>query len=170
VCNIPGLSVGQLAEEEHRHLLRFLATRVRREDVGDLANEVWARLLALPRKDLVRDARAYLITVAAHLVGEYWQRERKIAAGTAGFAAEQATEEQFNRSPEFDAEAKANGVRIKSVLDELSPKCRAVVVLHRMQRMTYEEIARVLGISPSMVKKYLAIGLRHCCERLQDLR
>lgn len=36
--------------------------------------------------------------------------------------------------------------------------------------MTYDEIAEHLGISPSMVKKYLSIGLRHCRRELEELR
>jgi DNA-directed RNA polymerase specialized sigma24 family protein len=35
--------------------------------------------------------------------------------------------------------------------------------------MTYDEIAAQLGISRSMVKKYLTAGLRHCREQLRHL-
>ena len=44
----------------------------------------------------------------------------------------------------------------------LTPKCRAVLLMHRRDRFTYEEIAARMGISVSMVKKYLVRGLSVC--------
>ena len=69
-----------------------------------------------------------------------------------------------------EAEALAIAGRLHAVLAELTPKCRAVLVMHRRDGMTYDEIAKALGISPSMVKKYLSVGIKHCSGRLQDLR
>jgi RNA polymerase sigma factor (sigma-70 family) len=56
------------------------------------------------------------------------------------------------------------------VLGELSAKCRAVLIMHRRDGMTCDEIGERLNISRSMVKRYLANGLRHCCERLGELQ
>ena len=52
--------------------------------------------------------------------------------------------------------------RLEEVLRHLSPKCRAVILMHRRDGMTYDEIAAKLGISSSMVKKYLSQGLARC--------
>jgi RNA polymerase sigma factor (sigma-70 family) len=56
------------------------------------------------------------------------------------------------------------------VLDTLSPKCRAVLILHRREGMTYDEIGKKIGISSSMVKKYLIKGLQTCRAALKDFR
>ncbi|MBL8267602.1 RNA polymerase sigma factor, partial [Steroidobacter sp.] len=77
---------------------------------------------------------------------------------------EQATEAQFA----MDASGPEVGqaAEVRAALDELPEHHRAVLVLHRHEGMTYDEIGQRLGISPSTVKKYLRLGLRHCRERL----
>jgi RNA polymerase sigma-70 factor (ECF subfamily) len=45
-----------------------------------------------------------------------------------------------------------------------------VLLLHRREGMTYEEIGAQVGISTSMVKKYLAQGLQHCRLHLKEFR
>ena len=44
----------------------------------------------------------------------------------------------------------------------MTPKCRAVLIMHRRDRYTMKEIAATMGISVSMVKKYLVKGLSVC--------
>jgi RNA polymerase sigma-70 factor (ECF subfamily) len=60
--------------------------------------------------------------------------------------------------------------RLREVLDQLSPKCRAAVVLQYWHGQSYEEIAARLGISTNMVKKYLSQALMHCRRRMSALR
>jgi RNA polymerase sigma-70 factor (ECF subfamily) len=60
--------------------------------------------------------------------------------------------------------------KLESALRGLSPKCRAAVILHHRDGMTYAEIGAQIGVSVSMVKKYLQQGLLHCRERLEDFR
>jgi RNA polymerase sigma-70 factor (ECF subfamily) len=75
--------------------------------------------------------------------------------------------------PELPAEVQADAPtlrnRIDQALRQLNPTCRAVLIFHRRDGMTYDEIAARLGISSSMVKKYLATALRHCRSQLRDL-
>ena len=40
-------------------------------------------------------------------------------------------------------------------------------MLHRTQDLTYPEIARQLGVSTSMVEKYVIQALKHCRRRLE---
>jgi RNA polymerase sigma-70 factor (ECF subfamily) len=162
--------VQRLVAEHGEDLLRFLARRVRcAADARDLAQEAYVRLLRLERKDLIRDPQAYVYRVAANLLHEFELKRRADAAGMRQWTEEQAIDDT---SPGADraADAMLIGTKLREVLDELTPKCRAVLVLHRRDGMTYEEIGELLEISPSMVKKYLAIGLRHCCGRLRDLK
>lgn len=44
----------------------------------------------------------------------------------------------------------------------LSPKARACLIWHRRDGLTYREIGARLGISTSMVKKYLCQAMAHC--------
>ncbi|MEJ0037818.1 MAG: sigma-70 family RNA polymerase sigma factor [Gammaproteobacteria bacterium] len=162
--------VARVATQYGEDLVRFLARRVRRAaDARDLAQEAYVRLLRLDRKDLVRDPQPYVYRVAVNLLHEFELKRRADADGLRRWTQEQDIH-GATVAVESEVETRALGEQLTKVLDELTPKCRAVLVLHRRDGMTYDEIGTALGISSSMVKKYLAIGLRHCRSRLGELR
>ncbi|MEQ1771522.1 MAG: sigma-70 family RNA polymerase sigma factor [Devosia sp.] len=159
--------IEQLAADHGGDLLRYLSRRVRTAaDARDLTQEVYVRLLRLERKDLIQNPQAYLYRVAANLLHEFELRRRSDLDGLRRWAAEPA-ERADGVGLDRLADNVAIGRELHKVLAELSPKCRAVVILHRRDGMTYDEIAAVLGISSSMVKKYLLAGLKHCRARLR---
>jgi RNA polymerase sigma-70 factor (ECF subfamily) len=162
--------VERLAEDYGSDLVRFLARRVRTVvDAQDLAQEAYVRLLRLERKDLIRDPRSYLYRIASNVLFEFELRRKATMAGLSRWSDESRLAEETAVMAD-DGETLALRERLEHVMSELSPKCRAVLILHRREGMTYEEISARLDISASMVKKYLAKGLRHCRERLQDFR
>ena len=57
---------------------------------------------------------------------------------------------------------------LTAALERLSPKCRAAVVLHRREQLTYSEVGVQLGISVAMVKKYLSQGVALCRGHLRE--
>ncbi len=159
-----------LANDNGSDLIRFIVKRVRtREDARDLAQEVYVRLLRMERKELIRHPRAYLYRVAANVLYEFELKRKADFLGFARLSDEQRGDGDAGYDPS-EAEDLALHSRLEAVLAELSPKCRAVLILHRRDGMTYDEIGAQIGISASMVKKYLKQGLRHCRERLAELR
>jgi RNA polymerase sigma factor (sigma-70 family) len=157
--------VAAVADRHGADLLRFINRRVRvRADAKDLAQEVYLRLLRLHDRSLIRDPQAYVFRIAANLVHEFALKHPPVTEPAS--IDEPATDAA---APEQAADSRVHARRIKRALDELSPKCRTVFILHRRDDMTYEEIARQVGISMSMVKKYLGIALKHCRRRLRDL-
>jgi RNA polymerase sigma factor (sigma-70 family) len=151
-------------------LVRFIARRLRSVvDARDLAHEAYVRLLRVRRRDLIRDPQAYLYRIATNVLYEFELKRKADATGLTRCAEYQLAEADFGR-PERDVEALLARKRIEAVLGQLSPKCRAVVILYRRDGLTYKEIGTRIGISTSMVKKYLARGLRHCREHLSELR
>ncbi|MBS0418783.1 MAG: RNA polymerase sigma factor [Proteobacteria bacterium] len=162
--------VEELATDCGRDLMRFIARRLKStEDARDLAQETYARLLRLERKDLIRDPRSYLYRVACNVLYEFELGRKADALGLRRWAAER-NHDSDSELIDVGADALTLQRQLESTMKGLSPKCRAVVTLHRREGMTYDEIAKQLGISPSMVKKYLAQGLLHCRERLKDFR
>jgi RNA polymerase sigma factor (sigma-70 family) len=160
--------VEKLAHDCGPDLVRFIARRVRSiVDARDLAQETYVRLLRLDRKDLIRDPRPYLYRIASNILYEFEIKRKADLVGLNRWSSEGR-----DRDAESADEGEENLIlarRLDEALCGLSPKCRAVVVLHRQEGMTYEEIGTKIGISPSMVKKYLAQGLKHCRERLKDV-
>lgn len=164
----PDSLVQRIAADFGADLLRFLGRRVRnRADARDVAQEAYVRLLRLDRKDLIRDPQPYVYRLAANLVHEFELKRRADDARLTRWTRERATDEPV--PVESAAEAVTLRARIDEALEQLTPNCRAVLILHRRDGMTYDEIAARLNISPSMVKKYLAAGLRQCRSQLGDL-
>jgi RNA polymerase sigma-70 factor (ECF subfamily) len=162
--------VKTLAEDWGPDLVRFIARRLRSVvDAHDLAQETYVRLLRLERKDLIRDPRPYLYRIASNVLYEFELGRKADVTGLMHWSAERAADSESGLVDD-GVETLALRKRLESVLSGLSPKCRAVVILHRRDGMTYEEIGDKIGISTSMVKKYLAQGLLHCRERLRDFR
>ena len=162
--------VEELVEVHGPDLLRFISRRVRSSaDARDIAQESYVRLLRLDRKDLIRNPRTYLFRLAANVLYEFELGRKADSAALSRWTEElQADPDQSQVTHEPDDLVLRR--RLESALKGLSPKCRAVVILHRREGMTYDEIGARLDISSSMVKKYLAQGLKHCRERLEDLR
>jgi RNA polymerase sigma-19 factor, ECF subfamily len=168
--SLPDRFVEDLAGRYGGDLLRFIARRMRiPADARDVAQESYVRLLRLERKDLIRDPRTYLYRVAANVMYEFELRRRADTQGMADLFDEQAGIDGGGFR-EGDLNTLALRSQLEKTLGELSQKCRAVLILHRREGMTYDEISRQIGISTSMVKKYLAQGLLHCRERLKDFR
>jgi RNA polymerase sigma-70 factor (ECF subfamily) len=111
-----------------------------------------------------------LFTVAKNLL-----KERAVLArrqGQAVDAADPVIAAELAELPRFDSELDTarRQVRLRAVLQQLPLKCQAVVALYFQQNLTYQQIGEQLGISSSMVKKYLAQALAHCRKRMMGLK
>jgi RNA polymerase sigma factor (sigma-70 family) len=163
----PDPFVAQVVAQHGEDLLRFLSRRVRAADAHDLAQEVYVRLLRLKRDNFILNPEAYLYRVACNLLYEFEMNRRAAVDGLRRWSEEVATETQF--ATDSSANDMAMAARLRDTLNELPELQRAVLILHRQDGLTYDEIARKLAISPSTVKKYLGLGLRHCRARLRNL-
>jgi RNA polymerase sigma-70 factor (ECF subfamily) len=152
-------------------LRAYFYKRVRcRAEAEELAQEVYLRILRVPDASAIRNPEAYLFTIAGNLVKEHGLREMR--RGHAVAADDPAIEEQLAEK-RCAAEELDRGRRLQHlalILQQLSPKCRAVVALHYWHGLSYEEVAARLGISAHMVKKYVCQALTHCRRRMSGLR
>jgi len=156
----------------HRGALQaFFYRRLRiKSDATDLVQEVYLRMLRVGDPNAIRNPEAYLYTVAGNLLRENAVADRRQAQSVLIEEAEATP--PLTELPQFEAEVDARQriARLHVVLQELSPKCRAAVVLQYRHELSYADIASRLGISPRMVKKYLSQALNHCRRRMERLR
>jgi RNA polymerase sigma-19 factor, ECF subfamily len=136
-----------------------------RAEVEDLAQEIYLRLLRIERKDLIRSPEALLFRVASNAVHEWRLLARNRLPHS---ATEIEALESIESEPAADTWRAELAHALTAALERLSPKCRAAVVLHRREQLTYSEVGTQLGISVAMVKKYLARGLALCRGRLRE--
>lgn len=151
--------VDEVALSMGSDLLRFLQARLPcAHDAEDLAQEVYLRLMRVTDNERIRNPRAYVLRVAANVVHEWRLLARNRLVHTADPLDYLAGDQDTANAAEIQRQSR----ELEAALCTLSPKCRAVVLMHRRDHYTYEEIAGKLGISVSMVKKYLVKGLAVC--------
>lgn len=150
-----------------RRLWGFLSARLRhREEVPDLAQEVYLRLLRVKQVESIRDPEAYLFTVASHVLHQHALKSSKHQAlDIDDLAAE--SEPVAADDPERYAATSQDMNKLEAALGELPPQFIAALVLHRNHGYTIEEIGERLGVARPTAKKYLAKALAHCRSKLE---
>lgn len=152
-----------LYDELSRHLRRRTGSAERAEDV---LQDTYLRLRETESRHSheVLDGRAYIYRVAGNLAVDTARRERR-GGGSEGEPTEALVDPQ--PGPEHRAEAQGRLQRLDAALAELPANVRMSLLLFRVDGLSHAQIARRLGVSESMVAKYLARALRHCRDRLE---
>jgi RNA polymerase sigma factor (sigma-70 family) len=147
----------------------FLRRVAHRWDAQDLVQEVYLRLLRIEPADAanILSPEAYLFTVAANLVKEHAVLRQQQPLGSDEL--EQLVDclvAPTNIEADLDSESRQQ--RLAELIDHLSPKCKAVMIMHYRDGLSCKEIAKQMSISTNMVKKYIGKGLAACRQRMAD--
>lgn len=153
-----------MATRYGRGLRRFLSVHLRNaQDVPDLAQEVYLRLLRVNHHEAIRNPEAYLFTVAGHVVRQHLLRQ---SAGTTSIDITEAISELALPAEEEPPGILENSQRVekfkKEVLDRLPRRVGAALVLHRIRGYSVQETATMMGLTRETVKQYLADAVRRC--------
>jgi RNA polymerase sigma factor (sigma-70 family) len=164
-----------VADIERRHgqrLRRFLASRLghRAADVQDLVQEIFLRLLRIDHHETIRSSEAYLFTIAFHVLQQHVLRRSAIPEAVEITTLIDEMESAPQSDPARTAETQQQIEELQGALQQLSPKAQAVLLLHRRDGYSLEEIAAQLGVSRAMAAKYLSKALLHCRQRLEKTK
>lgn len=154
-------------QAHYDELLRFLSRRLgTAERAADVAQDTYLRLTTANKGgEEVRDARAFVFRVAGNLAIDERRRDGRRADV-------QATPEAGAAVPDPAPSAEAGLLQrerlrlLDAALEELPGNVRSALLMSRVDGLTHAAIARRLGVSDSMVAKYIAQALRHCRRRL----
>jgi RNA polymerase sigma factor (sigma-70 family) len=162
--------VADIEKQHGQRLRRFLASRLRHRlaDVPDLVQEVFLRFLRIDNLETIRSSEAYLFTVAFHVLHQHVLRRSAMPEAVEIGALIDEMESAPENDPAMQAERQQQLEELQRALHELSPKAQAVLLLHRRDGYSLEEIGKQLGISRAMAAKYLSKALFHCRYRLQE--
>lgn len=153
--------------ELHRYLLRRMG---RSQEVEDLEQEIYLRLLRMDQMECVREPLAYLYTVASNVVADYTVSQRQKAHVTVDSEAIESWANDPDRAlPDNLAERIDLERQLDRALSELPPLQAKALILHYQEGLYCEEIAARLGLSPKSVDKYLARGKGRMRQLLWDL-
>ena len=157
--------VASIATRYRLRLRRFLAARLRHaQDVPDLAQEVFLRLLRVEDYRSIRSPEAYLLTIASHVIHQHAVRQSAtpITVDIADVFDEPQAQSSDDTPERADVESRIE--QLQRVLTHLPPRVAATLVMARLGGHSLEEIAEQLGVSRASVKKYLERALEHCRE------
>jgi RNA polymerase sigma-70 factor (ECF subfamily) len=155
--------VERLFAEHRRALQAYFYRRVRKKsDVADLTQEAYLRMLRVASSEAIRNPQVYLYTVASNLVKEHAVLDQRDARHLD--IDEASVQQRLGELPSLDSaiDAGRQAERLRAAVDQLPLNWRTAVVLQCRYGLTYQQIADHMGVSSSMVKKYLAQALTRC--------
>ena len=157
--------VERLFRDHNEALIRFLRSRVgSRNEALEVAQEAYVRLLSLDEPGAVSYLRAFLFKTAANIAIDRRRRDQsydKFAGGGQLFT--QFSEE---RTPERQVAAEQTLRHLGSLIESMPAKCQASFVMSQIHGLDAATIAGQLGITDSMVRKYVVRALLHCREQM----
>jgi len=150
-------------------LKRYLARMLRRpEDVEDIAQEAFVRVLEAGSKGEIHYHKAYLYRTARNLALNSLARKSNLLED---YIEDFPDPDVFtdNTNPEDEVAGQQRFELFCRAAAELPEQCRRVLILRKVYGLSQQEVADRLGISVSTVEKHLAKGLLRCSARMQSL-
>jgi RNA polymerase sigma-70 factor (ECF subfamily) len=151
-------TLGAVAAEIYCDVIhRYLLSRAGRNDVSDLEQEVYLKLIRVPFDTLIENPEAFIISSARQVVLEHLRRENRRRKT---FCTDSELVEQLTENPELPgwdepAHWVSSAQFLESFLMSLPPEQAAALVLHKRDGFTYEQIAAELHVTPRAVRRYL---------------
>lgn len=163
--------VAEIEQAHGRELRRFLASRLRNAnaDVADLVQEIFLRLLRIKDHEAIRSPQAYLFTVASHVLREHALRQSGRPELMDPLHVASHFEDAGGSDPADELDVRQRLEKVDQDLTRLSPRAYAILIMYRCEGMTLMEIGAKLGISHSMVRKYLTRAIAYCDQCLEEM-
>ena len=153
-------AISQLYSEHHDWLLNWIERKVAcRLQAEDHAHDTFVRVMTSEQTPDLSQPRAYLATVAKHLLINHWRRS----------TIEQAYLERLSALPEVASlSLEENAIILETIqeiddlLHRLPEKARKAFLMAQIDGFTYAQISEKLGVSDRMVRKYMVQAMVHC--------
>lgn len=158
--------LGDLFRSEHARLARMLGPRVRdSEAIADLLQDAFTRLSSAAGTRQPDRPAAYLQRIVRNLVVD---RARRARHERAFIPLDESALPSI--APEQEQAVALGDLmrRYRAALATLTPHTRRVFLMHRVDELTYREIARRLGISVATVEYHMSRALVHLDEALGE--
>jgi RNA polymerase sigma factor (sigma-70 family) len=147
-----------------RHVGRFASSR---EDASDLVQDTYLRVMdriSVSRFD--GEARAYLFQTATNLARDHHRRQ-KFRSHTSLDEAPEETLRTHDPTPEQILSADQVTAALRAAIRAMPAETRAVFVLARSREMSYEQIAKHMGIGRRTVERRVAEAVAFLARRLR---
>lgn len=136
-------------------------------EVEDVIQEAYCRLLALKSVGHIASPRAYFFTAARAVVVDYVRRSRVVRMET-------VTEIEAlhvvldDPSPERVTAGRRELERVRRLIAALPERCRRVFELRKIEGLPQRDIARLLGVTETIVENDVVKGQRLILKALAE--
>jgi RNA polymerase sigma factor (sigma-70 family) len=159
--------------DHEARLLRFLKLRLGSDaEAQDAAQETFVRLWKNGGQLHSENIPALLFVTARNVATDVLRKTRRVSQ--AGFQSAESEEGKDNvgddqAGPDRILAAKSDLALVVRILEELPQKCRFAFISYRFEDRDYEDIAQEMGVSQSMVRKYVLKAVSYCATRFEEL-
>jgi RNA polymerase sigma factor (sigma-70 family) len=137
----------------------------------DVVQQAFANFAALGRCDTIANPRAFLFRTAHNIAVNDLKHQR---VGHRIFESSPQPQEFSEARDDFNPEVVLLGKEqyqmIEQVICDMPEKRRLILLLNRLEDLSYAEIARRMGLSESVVRKHAALAIRECAAALLEAR
>ncbi|MET0313212.1 MAG: sigma-70 family RNA polymerase sigma factor [Hansschlegelia sp.] len=159
--------IGALFITYHRQLETIARRSVGNGEIAaDIVQDIFVRALAAGPRASLDDDRRVLFASARNAAIEHHRSERRRADLMAAVLPDQFAAPTC--LPDQTLAAREGLSALEEAMMELSPRCRDIFIMRRVDGISNQEIASRHGISVNSVEKHIARALRHCQIRLSD--
>jgi RNA polymerase sigma factor (sigma-70 family) len=162
------VALTRLLMRERPSLLR-LARRIVGDGPAaeDVTQSLWLRVQRIADDPPILHPRAFLYRLATNLATDRARAERRYDSL---FDTAEAAPDVPHDTPSAERQLldREQLDRLMRAVDDLSPRCREVFILRKLEDMPVQDICRHLGITRSMVARHMDNALRHLFARMQD--
>ena len=160
------------AERLYRRYWRDVRAYVRRSfgpgppDPDDIAQDAFVRLISRSNLGALANPRAHLLAIARNLAVDAYRRT------AVGRAVTRTIEVLEPVAHEIDAgqalASKDDMEKLAKIVAGLDPKTRSAFLMHRIDGLSFSEIARRTGVSPSGARFLVARALAACVAGMES--
>lgn len=140
----------------------ILKMRARQEDVDDILQETYLRVMDADKRRVIDSHKDYLFVVSRNLVLERLSQQSREIATEINDALLGEGEGAIDRTVHYQKKFE----QLNSALRHLPETHRRAILLRKYYGLSHKEIARKMSVSVSSVEKYIAGGIKQCTRTL----
>lgn len=156
----PDEAVERLFRSQSPRLLRLLTRRYSPEEARDIVQEAFLRLTGAAGRQTLTNPESYLKGIVWNLLRDRAKNVgRRIERGHAELQPDKLAANDSD--PHQALVARQTLARYEAAVMALKPKTREIFLLHRLDGLTYGQIADEVGMSVSGVEKQMMKAIAH---------
>ena len=152
-----------------RELIAFVRAKVGAgpPEPEDVTQQAFLQYAALDEPDRIRNPRAFLYRTATNIVVNHRRRDVVIRRHVQSEMRDyEIFGERDGLNPEIVLLNKEQFAAVAVAVRKMPRRRRRFLLLHRIEGLTYAEIARRAGLSGAVVRKQVALAVRECASAL----